>query len=239
MLRCDNLTAGYGAKIILRKLNVSFSATGISFIAGDNGTGKSLLLSVLAGLHQPADGAVTYQGDRAPALFAQQPILLRRSVQQHLDYIAGAQKRTGQNRLTITQALQQVGLTEKADYSAHKLSLGQQKLLGFASLLLMQTDYWLLDEPTASLSAQAKQRIEDVMMAMRVQGQKMIIVTHEIGQIKTLADKQDDILFLMGDNDEANAVNYTHMKVADFLASPPNQQAQEFINYYQARETVS
>ncbi|MCH9852645.1 MAG: ATP-binding cassette domain-containing protein [Alphaproteobacteria bacterium] len=249
-LELRELSVGYGKKTVLHRLNMVFARDNISFVAGANGVGKSLLLKTLAGFIVPQHGAVIGIQQQLPALMHQKPILLNRSVLENLRFIALAEKNNAEknnakianrkidNEL-IDDVLMQAGLFEARQKNAYSLSVGQQKLLSFASMMVMRRDYWLLDEPTASLAPDMKNRIEQLIIKARQRGQKMVIVSHDMAQIKLLAKDKDDILFLFHCDVHQDMVTadgvamqpmQAMMQVSDFFKRPPNAQAQQFIN---------
>ncbi len=241
-LELRDVSVGYGEKTLLHRLNMVFGSDRISFVAGANGVGKSLLLKTLAGFIAPQHGMVMGIKHQLPALMHQKPIILNRSVQENLRFILRAEKNKAQNNNAqrdnqeINDVLKQVGLFDMRYKNAWALSVGQQKLLSFASIIMMRRDYWLLDEPTASLAPDTKNKIEQLMSDARKRGQKMVIVSHDMAQIKLLAQEKDDILFLHHCDETQNmvmtdALPIQPIQVTDFFKHPPNAQAKEFINH--------
>ncbi len=236
MLEARDLSAGYHQEIILHQLNMVFGSHGISFVAGVNGVGKSLLLRLLSGFLIPQKGRIIQHQEKYPALMHQKPILLNRSVRDNLLFILQAEQKNTHQKDTaqteIDKTLEATGLMALSDKNALSLSVGQQKLLSFAMVLVMQRDYWLLDEPTASLAPDAKEMVENLLISARAEGQKMVIVSHEAQQIKRLAGKDDDILFLSHETEKADRIqNHYIMKVNEFFENPPHSQAMKFINH--------
>ncbi|MCH9844837.1 MAG: ATP-binding cassette domain-containing protein [Alphaproteobacteria bacterium] len=247
-LELRDISVGYGEKTLLHGLNMVFAGDRISFVAGANGVGKSLLLKTLAGFIAPQHGMVMGIKHQLPALMHQKPIILNRSVYENLRFILRAENSNAQrDNQEIDNVLMQVGLFDMRHKNAWALSVGQQKLLSFASIIMMRRDYWLLDEPTASLAPDTKNKIEQLISDARKQGQKMVIVSHDMAQIKLLAKGKDDILFLHhcdetqdmpesipGDNLAVQPIKPIPIKpiqVSDFFKNPPNAQAKEFINH--------
>ncbi len=226
-LELRNASIGYGETTLLHRLNMVFASDRISFVAGANGVGKSLLLKTLAGLIAPQQGMVSGIKHHLPALMHQKPIMLNRSAQENLRFITRAEKT---DNALISEVLGQVGLFDMRHKNAMALSVGQQKLLSFAMLMLMRRDYWLLDEPTASLAPDTKNKIERLIKDARKQGQKMVIVSHDMAQIKLLAKGKDDILFLHHTDEIPEIKSIQLIQVSDFFKNPPHSQAAEFIN---------
>ncbi len=202
---CHQLCAGFANQKILHELNFTLSMQGITLIAGANGTGKSLLLHVLAGLHPPMQGTITFPKtlpkktpEKPPALSMQTPILLERTVLKNLLFALQAEgiaKNDGYDLANL--ALSQLKIEKLRHQHVKTLSGGEKRLLAFARILVLNRQIWLLDEPTAMLAPKATELCETLIQSAKTSGKKIIMVTHEISQIKRLATKPtDDILFL-------------------------------------------
>lgn len=186
--------------------NLSFTLTtpGITAIMGPNGAGKSLTLRLLHGLIQPTSGRIDWQLQGAAALrraedqqamVFQKPVLLRRSVIENLRYtlkVRGIRSSAAQQPLLET-ALDMARLREKTKIPARRLSGGEQQRLALARALMLRPEILLLDEPTSSLDPASTAAIEQLILGARDGGTKIILVSHDIGQAKRLAD---EILFL-------------------------------------------
>ena len=182
-IRIQDLSVIRGQRRLLNAVNLSLPASGIHIVMGPNGAGKSLLLRCLNGLETPTHGTIEASFQRQAMVF-QTPVLLRRSVMQNLCFAAP--------KLThpeIMDALNQVRLADKATQGARQLSGGEQQRLALARALLCQPDLLLLDEPTASLDPASTQLIEQRLAAQREQGTCVVMVSHDIGQAKRLADQ--------------------------------------------------
>lgn len=170
-------------------------------ILGANGAGKSLLLRLLHGLMEPDAGTLYWEGrpmrprDReAQALVFQKPVLLRRSVSANLHFalkVRGAARRE-RNRL-VDEALDISRLSHLAHRPARVLSGGEQQRLAIARALICKPRLLLLDEPTASLDPASTERIETQVAEAHARGVTVVMVTHDTGQARRMAD---DIVFL-------------------------------------------
>ena len=170
-------------------------------IMGSNGAGKSQLLRILHGLAMPSAGHVLWQGvhldrqarDRQAMVF-QRPVLLRRSVLSNLTFALkglGLDRREKQDRVAL--ALKSARLQEKATDPARTLSGGEQQRLAIARALARRPDMLLLDEPTASLDPASTRAVEEMISAARLSGVTLVLVTHDAGQARRMAD---DVAFL-------------------------------------------
>ncbi|MEO1545050.1 MAG: ATP-binding cassette domain-containing protein, partial [Pseudomonadota bacterium] len=125
------------------------------------------------------------------ALVFQRPVLLRRTVAANLDFALKLQGR--KDREQRDALLELAGLLDRADQQARALSGGEQQRLALVRALALQPDVLFLDEPTASLDPASVQRIETILLNAKNAGTKIILVTHDIGQARRLAD---DVVFI-------------------------------------------
>ncbi|MBY6116456.1 ATP-binding cassette domain-containing protein [Mameliella alba] len=197
-LRVEGLTLDLGGRRILDGLNLTLGQTGCTVLLGPNGAGKTQLLRLLHGLLQPTSGTVDWNGTSPAqaiarqALVFQKPVLLRRSVAANVDFVLKSRRRPRARR---TELLEHVGLAHKARQPARLLSGGEAQRLALARALATDPEVLFLDEPTASLDPTSVYRIEDIIRKAVQQGTRVILVTHDIGQARRLAD---EVVFLHG-----------------------------------------
>ena len=173
----------------------------VTVILGPNGAGKSLLLRTLCGLVQPDRGRVTWGGAspaRALALRVgivfQTPMLLRRSALANIVYalrLAGVPWRE-RKALAIT-ALDHAGLAGLAHAPARLLSGGEQQRLQVVRAMSVAPDVLFLDEPTASADPASTAAVEDLVRQAAANGTKIVLVTHDLGQARRMAE---DVIFM-------------------------------------------
>lgn len=188
-LRFDNVMA-------LDGVSLDLGATGCTVIMGPNGAGKSLLLKVMHGLITPSSGTVLWAGVHPKdamsrqALVFQKPVLLRRSVAANIDFVLKAR---GKNMARRDDLLDHVGLRHKANQPARLLSGGEAQRLALARALATDPEVLFLDEPTASLDPASVLAIEKIVADARDRGVRVVLVTHDVGQARRMAD---DVVFL-------------------------------------------
>ena len=209
---------------LLNGIDLGLSPAGITALLGPNGAGKSLLLRVIAGLIAPDRGRVhvprAMQG--RIGLVLQQPVLLRRSVRANLRHalaLARVPRRDRRDRVAGLLALGQ--LDRLADRPARRLSGGEQQRLAIIRALAANPLLLMLDEPTAHLDPQATHAIEALIARVASEGTKVILVTHDIGQVQRLAD---EVAFLHQGRCHEQA------DIATFLATPESAAARAYLS---------
>jgi len=174
---------------------------GISVIMGPNGAGKSLLLRLMHGLIAPTEGTILWAGTpmngqirRRQAMVFQKPVLLRRTAVANIAYALGLRGVARSERGSRAfQALELAGLERHACTPARILSGGEQQRLCLARALSLDPEVLFLDEPTASLDPASSLAIERLLVNAKHRGIKVIVVTHDVGQARRLAQ---DVIFL-------------------------------------------
>ncbi len=186
---------------LLGPLDLVLTAGPRTVLLGPNGAGKSLLLRVLHGLTAPSAGVVRSGGaplDGAAlarqGLVFQTPVLLRRSTRANLRFALRAAGVTGTALSErCAEWLGRAGLSELADRPARVLSGGEQQRLALARVLACEPEVLLLDEPTASLDPASIIAIESMIDEAHRGGTKVLLVTHDLGQARRMAD---EVVFL-------------------------------------------
>ena len=195
-LRVRGLVLRSGGATVIDGIDLDLGPRGCTVVMGPNGAGKSLLLRLLHGVIAPTAGSVLWGGQpagtvtRRQALVFQTPVLLRRSVRANLDFVLRAR---GLDRTRADDLLDHVGLAAKADQPARRLSGGEAQRLALARALATEPEILLLDEPTASLDPASVLAIERIVSDARDRGVRVVLVTHDAGQARRLAD---DVVFL-------------------------------------------
>lgn len=199
-LTLDHVCFEAGGRRIIDTISLAIEAGPRTVILGPNGAGKSVLLRLCHGLLAPTSGRIAWSaperanGARKQAMVFQRPVLLRRSALANVAYglkIAGvgATQRDARARA----ALERVGLTHLADRPARVLSGGEQQRLALARAWALNPEVLFLDEPTANLDPGATHEIEAAIQAIHAGGTKIVMVTHNLGQARRIAD---EIVFL-------------------------------------------
>ena len=210
---------------VIDGLSARISTRGITGLIGPNGAGKSVTLRLLDGLLTP-DGGTIRLGDREPAhvrraFVFQRPALVRASVRANVELaLASTRLRSSVVRERAQDALERVGLADRADDPARKLSGGEQQRLALARAWVSEPELLLLDEPAANLDPGATEAIEALIAAIAKAGAKVILVSHNLGQVARLAE---DVLVL----DRGRAVE--HGPALHVLQTPRSFEARSYI----------
>ena len=182
-------------------VDLTVQEPGISVIMGPNGAGKSLLLRLVHGLVAPTGGMILWAGTpmngqirRRQAMVFQKPVLLRRTAAANITYALGLRGVARSEReFTGAASLGVAGLERHAFTPARVLSGGEQQRLCLARALSLDPEVLFLDEPTASLDPASTLAIERLLIGAKHRGIKVIVVTHDVGQARRLAQ---DVIFL-------------------------------------------
>ena len=196
-LRVSRLVYGVNGTALIRGVELTLVAGPRTVIMGANGAGKSLLLRLLHGLLRPTSGLIEWGQTgwgaavrRRQALVFQRPVLLRRSVRANLRFALGLRLGRHPDRPgRLTRLLELAGLSGVANRPARVLSAGEQQRLALVRALSLEPEVLLLDEPTASLDPATVAAIESLIRTADSQGAKIVLVTHDIGQARRIADE--------------------------------------------------
>jgi tungstate transport system ATP-binding protein len=213
---------------LIDRFDLTVAETGISIIMGPNGAGKSLLLRLMHGLIAPTEGKIFWAGMpmnrhimRRQAMVFQKPVLLRRRAVSNITYalsLRGVGRRERNSR--ALWALKLAGLKQRAFTPARVLSGGEQQRLCLARALSLDPDVLFLDEPTASLDPVSTLAIEQLLVDAKHRGIKVILVTHDVGQARRLAQ---DVVFLH------HGQLIEHQPAPRFFEEPESDTARAFI----------
>lgn len=230
LLTLNNASLELNHKLCLHKLNANIASNGISIIMGANGAGKTLFLKLCAGIIMPTAGDINYASPLVSVVqhpqttfVPQQPVLLRRSAAEN---IALPLRCSGADNLKqrVSDALEWAQISALATTPIVNLSVGQQQLVALARAWALQPKLLLLDEPCANLDPQRVQLIEQLIRTLDQQGCKIIMSSHNITQVKRLAD---DIIFM------STGTIIEHQNATAFFTQTMNADIQQFMEYSQ------
>ncbi len=198
-VRLAELSVRYGDALALDRVTAEIPAGSSVAVIGPNGSGKSTLLKAIAGLVQPAAGALDV-GSQTVAMVLQStdvdphiPLSVRDTVMMARFPTVGLLGRLGRSdRAATSSALQQLELEHLADRQIHRLSGGQRQRAFVAQGLAQEADVLLLDEPFTGLDAVSKSLIGDALQRIGTAGGTTIMTTHSFAE----AEECDLVLLL-------------------------------------------
>ena len=202
MIRVEKLTKRFGARTVLDAITVRFERGKVSALVGASGCGKSTLLRCINGLESFDEGTirvgeleVTEQTLRRVRLdvgmvFQQYGLFSHMSalanVMEAPVHVRGLSKSEARERAAAL--LEKVGLSHRREAFPRELSGGEQQRVAIARALAMEPKALLLDEPTAALDPERKAEVIRLLERLAKEGTTMVIVTHEPGVVRGVAD---------------------------------------------------
>lgn len=236
MIEFRNVNKFFGAFHVLKNINLRINKGEVVVIIGPSGSGKSTVLRCMNRLEAISDGELVVNGvplhDRKVDINK-----FRRNIGmvfQHfnlyphkkvIDNIVLAPRRVlGKSKEEAAQTalayLEKVGIADKADSYPSALSGGQQQRVAIARGLAMNPEIMLFDEPTSALDPEMIGEVLDVMRSLAHNGMTMVIVTHEMGFAREVADR---VVFM----DQGQIVE--EAPAAEFFEHPKEERAQAFL----------
>jgi polar amino acid transport system ATP-binding protein len=205
MIRVDGLEKCFGAHRVLQGVSLHVDAGEVVCLIGPSGSGKSTVLRCINGLESYEGGEVRAFGERVDRndksihrlrsrmgmvfqrfnLFPHRTVL--ENVMEGPVYVLG--DKPAKAREEALALLAKVGLAEKAQAYPAQLSGGQQQRVAIARALAMKPEAMLFDEPTSALDPELVGDVLGVMRALADEGMTMIVVTHEMGFAREVADR--------------------------------------------------
>ena len=237
LIRVEDLHKSFGSLQVLKGVSETISKGEVVSIIGPSGGGKSTFLRCLNLLETPTSGRIYFEGtditDKSVDINLHRqkmgmvfqhfnvfnnltvgknvtlaPVLLGKKSQKEADEMAA-------------ELLARVGLQEKADQYPKKLSGGQKQRLAIVRALAMEPDVMLFDEPTSALDPEMVGEVLDVMKQLANDSMTMVVVTHEMGFAREVADR---VIFMDG------GYIVEQGTPAEVFGNPQNKRTQDFLN---------
>jgi polar amino acid transport system ATP-binding protein len=205
MIQARDLRKSFGDNEVIRGVDLDVEQSTVKCIIGPSGSGKSTVLRCLNLLEVPTSGSIAIEGEDILAKNANVNRIRQRmgmvfqrfNLFPHLTVadnvaiapvmVAGISRDEARERTRLL--LDQVGLADKTDAYPSSLSGGQQQRVAIARALAMQPHVMLFDEPTSALDPEMVREVLDVMKELVVSGMTMVVVTHEMGFAREVADE--------------------------------------------------
>ena len=200
LVELQGVSKKYGTTIAADNINLTISRGEFLVLLGPSGSGKTTILSMMGGFTVPSSGRLIIDGvdvtDVPPAfrptvtVFQDYALFPHMSVYENVSFGLSMRKIPKFERDRLTQeSLETVGLAGFGSRRVHQLSGGQQQRVAIARSLAMNPNIMLFDEPTSALDPEMIKEVLDVMVDLAEGGMTMIVVTHEMGFAKTVANR--------------------------------------------------
>jgi glutamate/aspartate transport system ATP-binding protein len=237
MIEVDKVSKWFGDFQVLDQCSTRVAKGEVVVICGPSGSGKSTLIKCINGLEPFQQGAITVnsvsvgaEGTDLPKLRASIGMVFQNfELFPHmtvLDNICLAQikvlnRNRGEAEERAMRLLNRVGLADQAPKHPAQLSGGQQQRVAIARALAMDPIAMLFDEPTSALDPEMINEVLDVMVTLAQDGMTMMVVTHEMGFARKVADR---VVFMDEGRIEEDA------KTDEFFGAPRGERAQLFLS---------
>lgn len=247
MIDVKNLHKSFGKNEVLKDISLHITAGEVLVVIGPSGSGKSTFLRCLNYLEKPDAGEITINGrllfsrgedgklrelsNREVSVFRSKVgmVFQRFNLFPHMTALQNVMegpvtvgklpKETAEKK--ARRLLEKVGLGEKAGEYPSRLSGGQQQRVAIARALAMEPDIMLFDEPTSALDPELVGEVLAVMQDLAREGMTMVVVTHEMGFAREVADRvvfMDEGVILEEGRPEDIFTNPRHSRTKEFLA---------------------
>jgi ABC-type polar amino acid transport system ATPase subunit len=244
MVSLQGICKRFGELEVLKGVDVEIGRGEVVCVLGPSGSGKSTLLRCVNLLEPPEEGEIFIEGNdickgpgsgsgeqswkldfvrqRVGIVFQQFNLFPHKTALQNVtlaqEKVLGRSKEEARTR--ATELLERVGLGDRLDQYPETLSGGQQQRVAIARALAMDPHVMLFDEVTSALDPELVKEVLDTMRGLAEEGMTMMVVTHEIGFAREVADR---VVFMDG------GVIVEEGKPADVLESPREERTRQFL----------
>ncbi|MDF2950276.1 MAG: polar amino acid uptake family transporter, family, ATP-binding protein [Sedimentibacter sp.] len=237
MIEIKNVNKIFGSNHVLKNVSTTISKGEKVVIIGPSGSGKSTLLRCMNLLEIPDSGSIIFEGQQITdkkcdinkvrqkmgMVFQHFNLFPHLTVMENITLapIKLKLQKKEEAEETALMLLGKIGLTDKKDEYPNKLSGGQKQRIAIVRSLAMKPDIMLFDEPTSALDPEMIGEVLKLMKDLAEEGMTMVVVTHEMGFAKSVANR---ILFM----DEGQILEES--APADFFSNPTHERAKEFLS---------
>ena len=237
IIRVNDLKKSFGDIQVLKGINTEIKRGEVVVVIGPSGSGKSTFLRTLNLLEEPTDGTITFEDvditnpktninlhrQKMGMVFQQFNLFPHMTVLNNMTLapikLLKLSKQDAEAR--ALELLDKVGLRDRADAYPSQLSGGQKQRVAIVRALAMNPDVMLFDEPTSALDPEMVGEVLDVMKGLAKDGMTMVVVTHEMGFAKEVADR---VIFI----DEG--IIMEDAPPAEFFGNPKNERLKTFLS---------
>lgn len=237
MIEMNNVSKWYGDFQVLNKCTTSVEKGEVVVVCGPSGSGKSTLIKTVNGLEPFQEGAITVDGISVgdektdlPKLRSQIGMVFQNfELFPHISIIENIklaqlkvlERDDDESKKRGMELLERVGLADQADKFPAQLSGGQQQRVAIARGLAMDPIAMLFDEPTSALDPEMINEVLDVMTELAHEGMTMMVVTHEMGFARRVANR---VIFMDEGRIEEDCTK------DEFFDTDRGERAQEFLS---------
>lgn len=236
MISVKNLVKKFGKNDVLKGMDAEIKKGEVVVIIGPSGSGKSTFLRCLNLLEEPTDGEIVFEGkailsdkmninemrEKMGMVFQHFNLFPHKTVLENITLAPMKVKKKSreESEKKAFDLLDKIGLRDKAGSYPSQLSGGQKQRIAIARALAMEPDMLLFDEPTSALDPEMVGEVLSVMKELANEGMTMVIVTHEMGFAKEVADR---VLFV----DQGMILEEGTPE--ELFASPKEQRTKDFL----------
>lgn len=236
LIKVDHLVKQFGNTKALNDVSAEIRHGEVVVVVGPSGSGKSTFLRCLNLLEEPTDGQIFFEGtditdpktninthrQKMGMVFQQFNLFPHMTIMDNLILAPTKilKKSPDEAKKYAMELLEKVGLADRADSYPNQLSGGQKQRIAIVRALCMQPDVMLFDEPTSALDPEMVGDVLNVMKELAEQGMTMIIVTHEMGFARQVANRvifTADGEFLEDGTPDQIFDNPQHPRLKEFL----------------------
>jgi polar amino acid transport system ATP-binding protein len=237
VIEIRNLSKKFGENLVLDDISYSVGEGDKIVIVGPSGSGKSTFLRCLNLLEIPTGGTIIFDGEEITApkvnidgirsrmgmvfqhfnLFPHMTVI-KNVIMAPMELKLASREEANENALRL---LSRIGLADKADVYPSTLSGGQKQRVAIVRALAMNPELMLFDEPTSALDPEMVGEVLDVMKGLARDGMTMIVVTHEMGFAREVANK---VLFM----DDGKIL--VEARPDEFFSNPGHERAKLFLS---------
>jgi len=237
MIRVQNLKKSFGQVEVLKDVTLQVSKGEVVVLIGASGSGKSTLIRCINFLETKSGGEIFIEGksidpkkddltkvrQKVGMVFQHFNLFPHKTVLENIMEAPLIAKKAGkeETKQEALRLLQKVGLSDKANVYPSSLSGGQKQRVAIARSLAMKPEIMLFDEPTSALDPELVGEVLETMKQLAQEGMTMIIVTHEMGFAKEVADW---VAFM----NQGRIVEMARPQ--DIFNNPKEERTREFLN---------